>query len=135
MGYVHNPPPVGGGEGWLDVPGDIVFDGMGHEIISFQENVPFLRQDGTMSGTCIWTAVLMKSIDTRRCGPKPETVAKYAEAIRIYETTAEDLKSIAARLGLTYNSLSSFIRRSSPMSPARHKEHLLSGDYGVENEV
>ncbi len=41
MGYVYNPPPVGGGEGWLDVPGDIVFDGMGHEIISFQENVPF----------------------------------------------------------------------------------------------
>ncbi len=60
---------------------------------------------------------------------------KYAEAIRIYETTAEDLKSIAARLGLTYNSLSSFIRRSSPMSAARHKEHLLSGHNGVENEV
>lgn len=131
--YVHNPPPVGGGEGWLDVPGDIVFDGMGHEIISFRKTFRFLRQDGTMSGTCIWTAVLMKSIDTRRCGPKP--VAKYAETIRIYETTAEDLKSIAACLGLTYNSLSSFIRRSSPMSPARHKEHLLSGDYGVENEV
>lgn len=27
--------------GWLDVPGDIVFDGMGHEIISFQDDVPF----------------------------------------------------------------------------------------------
>lgn len=39
---------------------------------------------------------------------------KYAEALRIYATTSESLKSIAKRLGLTYNSVGGFIRRNYP---------------------
>ncbi len=51
-------------------------------------------------------------------------VKKYAEAIRIYETTAEPLSAIARRLGLVYNSLSGFIRRNSPQSIAIHNARL-----------
>ena len=47
---------------------------------------------------------------------------KYAEAIRIYETTAEPLKLIAARLGVVYNSLGSYIRRNCPEAMERHKK-------------
>ena len=49
---------------------------------------------------------------------------KYAEALRLYETTPETLKSIAQRLGLTYNSLSSYIRRNHPEAMARHNERV-----------
>lgn len=37
---------------------------------------------------------------------------KYNEAVRLYETTTEPLKSIARRLGLQYNSIGGFIRRN-----------------------
>lgn len=47
------------------------------------------------------------------------SLERYAEAIRLYETTDEDLKSIAQRLGLIYNSLSGFIRRNFPELIAR----------------
>lgn len=50
---------------------------------------------------------------------------KYAEALRIYETTAEPLKSIAERLGLTYNSVGGFIRRNHPEAIERHKSLLV----------
>lgn len=39
---------------------------------------------------------------------------KYREAIEAYSTTGESLKSISQRLGLNYNSLGGFIRRSLP---------------------
>ncbi len=39
---------------------------------------------------------------------------KYAEAIRLYETTTEPLKSIARRLGLVYVSLNNYMRRNHP---------------------
>lgn len=39
---------------------------------------------------------------------------KYEEAIRLYESTTESLKSIARRLGLQYNSVGGFIRRNFP---------------------
>lgn len=48
------------------------------------------------------------------------TADKYEEAIRLYETTSETLKSIAARLGLTYNSLGGYVRRNHPESIERH---------------
>ena len=47
---------------------------------------------------------------------------KYAEAIRLYETTAEPLKSIARRLGLVYNSLGGYIRRNYSGVMRRHEE-------------
>ena len=47
---------------------------------------------------------------------------KYAEAIRLYETTAEDMKSIAKRLGIVYNSLGGYIRRNCPESKLKHEE-------------
>ena len=41
---------------------------------------------------------------------------KYAEAVRLYETTDEDLQTIAQRLGL-----GGFMRRHFPELLARHK--------------
>ena len=49
---------------------------------------------------------------------------KYAEAVSLYETTPETLKSIALRLGLQYNSLSSFIRRNRPDAMEAHNRLL-----------
>lgn len=45
---------------------------------------------------------------------------KYGDAIRLYETTGESLKSIAERLGLVYKSISCFIRRNCPEVIDRH---------------
>ena len=45
---------------------------------------------------------------------------KYAEAVRLYETTTEPLSSIARRLGLQYNSVGGFVRRNCPETIARH---------------
>lgn len=39
---------------------------------------------------------------------------KYEDAIKIYETTTESLKSIARRLDIKYNSIGGFIRRNYP---------------------
>ena len=46
---------------------------------------------------------------------------KYAEAVRLYATTPDTLKSIARQLGLVYNSLSSYIRRNYPELAERHR--------------
>ena len=46
---------------------------------------------------------------------------KYAEAVRLYRTTAEPLKSIAGRLGLVYGSVGGFIRRNMPEVIAEHE--------------
>lgn len=50
-----------------------------------------------------------------------QATEKYAEAIRLYETTVEDLKSIAGRLGLVYNSLGGYVRRNCPEAKKRHE--------------
>lgn len=42
------------------------------------------------------------------------SMEKYGEAVRLYETTTEPLRSIADRLGLQYNSVGGFVRRSRP---------------------
>lgn len=52
---------------------------------------------------------------------------KYAEAIRLYGSTTEDLKSIAARLGLTYNNVSGYIRRNHPEVIATHRALVAGG--------
>lgn len=57
---------------------------------------------------------------------------KYADAIRIYRTTPEPLKSIARRLGLTYNSLNAFIRRNCPEVILDHNR-LLQGEPQADN--
>lgn len=49
---------------------------------------------------------------------------KYVEAVNLYETTTESLKSIAKRLGLTYNSIGGYVRRNYPEVIARHKALL-----------
>ena len=49
---------------------------------------------------------------------------KYAEAVRLYATTTENLKAIAARMGLTYNSVGGYIRRNFPEVVRRHRERL-----------
>lgn len=51
---------------------------------------------------------------------------KYEEAIRLYETTAETLKSIAGRLGINYKSISGFIRRNRPDAIERHNRFMES---------
>ena len=50
------------------------------------------------------------------------SMEKYAEALRQYETTDEELKSIARRLGLNYNSLSGFVRRNFPELILRRRQ-------------
>lgn len=49
---------------------------------------------------------------------------KYAEAIGLYASTTESLKSIANRMGLIYNSLSSFVRRNHPEVVDSHRRLL-----------
>lgn len=51
-----------------------------------------------------------------------QTMEKYAEAVRLYETTTTNLKSIAERLGVVYNSLSGYIRRNCPDAKQKHEE-------------
>lgn len=51
---------------------------------------------------------------------------KYAEALRLYTTTGESLKSIAARLGLVYNSVSGFIRRNHPEAILKHRSLIAA---------
>lgn len=53
---------------------------------------------------------------------------KYAEAIEIYRTTSEPLKSIARRLEITYNSISGFLRRNMPEVIEAHNS-LLAGNH------
>ena len=48
------------------------------------------------------------------------SMERYGEAIRLYETTAESMKSIAGKLGLNYVSLGGFIRRNFPELIERH---------------
>ena len=50
----------------------------------------------------------------------------YAEALRLYTTTGESLKSIAARLGLVYNSVSGFIRRNHPEAILKHRSLIAA---------
>ncbi len=57
---------------------------------------------------------------------KPE----YAEALLIYATTTEPLKSITDRLGLRYNTVGSYIRNHYPNIIARHKELRLRDEEG-----
>ena len=49
---------------------------------------------------------------------------KYKEAIRLYETTEESLKSIAKRLGIQYNSIGGYIRRNNPEAIEKHNSLL-----------
>ena len=65
---------------------------------------------------------MMKTANGKTVSRRSEE--KYAEAIHLYETTTEALKSIAARLGLTYNSVGGYIRRNYPEVIARHQELL-----------
>lgn len=52
------------------------------------------------------------------------SMEKYTEAIRLYESTTEPLKSIAKRLGLQYNSVGGFIRRNRPDAIEAHNRLL-----------
>jgi len=55
------------------------------------------------------------------------SMEKYAEAIRLYETTGETLRAIARRLGLVYNSVSGFIRRNCPEAIGKHNRVAAHG--------
>lgn len=57
---------------------------------------------------------------------KSSSAEKYAEAVHLFETTTEPLKSIATRLGLTYNSLGGYIRRSCPEVIEKHRTLVAS---------
>ncbi len=66
------------------------------------------------------------------------SAAKYTEALHLYETTSESLKSIATRLGLTYNSVGGFIRRNHPEVIKRHnllQERKDKQTYILENST
>lgn len=53
---------------------------------------------------------------------------KYEEAIHLYETTTESLRSIAGRLGIQYNSLNGFVRRSRPDAIESHNRIIEEED-------
>lgn len=65
---------------------------------------------------------MMKAANGKTVSRRSEE--KYAEAVRLYGTTTETLKSIAVRLGLTYNSVGGYIRRNYPEVIARHQRLL-----------
>ena len=65
---------------------------------------------------------MMKTANGKTVSRRSEE--KYAEAVRLYGTTTETQKSIAARLGLTYNSVGGYNRRNYPEVIARHQELL-----------
>ena len=50
------------------------------------------------------------------------SMEKYAEAVRLYGTTAESLKSLARRFGLNDCSLGQFIRRHFPELTEQHQK-------------
>lgn len=52
------------------------------------------------------------------------SAARYEEALRLYETTTETLKSIASRLGLNYKSVGGYLRRNRPDIIAAHRRLL-----------
>ncbi len=62
--------------------------------------------------------------DGKRLGVKSSE--KYSEAIRLYSTTPESLKSIADRLGLVYVSLGNYIRRNCPEAIVQHRQNTQS---------
>ncbi len=62
--------------------------------------------------------------DGKRLGARSSE--KYAEAIRLYSTTSESLKAIAARLGLVYVSLGNYIRRNCPEAIEQHRQTAQS---------
>lgn len=51
-----------------------------------------------------------------------KSMEKYKEAIRLYETTSESLKSIARRSGLNDCSLGQFIKRHFPKLHEQHQK-------------
>lgn len=55
-------------------------------------------------------------------------MAKYKEAVRLYETGSESLRSIAARLGFSESSLRQYIRHHFPELITRRK--LREGEAG-----
>ena len=59
---------------------------------------------------------------------------KYAEAVRLYETTTEPLKSIARKLGLQYNSVGGFVRRSRPDAIKSHNRLLEQQNRRLRDE-
>ena len=63
----------------------------------------------------------MKRLDNGRL-VLARSAEKYSEAITIYASTSETLKSIAKRLGLQYNSLNGFISRNHPEATVKHNQ-------------
>lgn len=49
------------------------------------------------------------------------SMAKYGEAVRLYGTTSENLRSLARRLGLNDCSLGQFIKRHFPEAVEKHR--------------
>ena len=73
---------------------------------------------------------MMKTADGKVMSRR--SVEKYAEALHLYETTSESLKSIAERLGLVYNSLAGFIRRNYPTMMEKRNSLISSSVEKVE---
>lgn len=60
---------------------------------------------------------------------------KYSEAIRLYETSDESLKSIAGRLGLVYVSLGNYVRRNYPELIALHNGRIKNKKTNDKDEI
>lgn len=60
---------------------------------------------------------------------------RYERAMELYGTTAESLRSIAARLGLPCNSVGGFIRRNFPELIDRHNSLVAAAATDQSNSV
>lgn len=60
-----------------------------------------------------------------------KSMEKYAEAVRLYGTTAESLKSLARRFGLNDCSLGQFIRRHFPELTEQHRKLVRQENSGT----
>ncbi len=69
---------------------------------------------------------MVRTANGKRVGVRSSE--KYAEALRIYATSIESLKSIAERLGLVYITLGNYVRRNFPELIEQHNSLLVSSE-------
>lgn len=66
-------------------------------------------------------ALGMKKTDAGKA-ISPQSMEKYKEALHLYATTTESIKSLARRFGFNYSSFGQFIRRQFPELHRQHQE-------------
>ncbi len=75
--------------------------------------------------------LLKRKTVAKRCVKMPAIVQKYAKAISLLETTSDQIKDIAERLGLNYSSLRKYMYKHHPevLKGRRSKENKSDNDH------